>query len=139
LDFLFFRGNDFEMFFPWFLFSKGKEDWHKKANNSSKGVKKKVTAYNKKSLDVVFANLNVDIPRTPPIHRGGKKMNKASCRTVCVEATKVTTLVCVDILEVGKDKLSCQGLAQKFTMNENEIIKVLFKKGIATIENPTLD
>jgi len=93
----------------------------------------------KKSLDVVFANLNIDIPRTPSIHRGGKKMNKASCRTMCVEATKATTLVCVDILEVGKDKLSCQGFAQKFTMNENEIIKVLFKKGIATIENPTLD
>jgi len=130
------------MFFPWFLFSKSKEDWHKKANNSSKGVKKKVIAYNKKSLDVVFANLNVDIPITPPICKGGKKMNKASCKTMCVEATKATkatTLVCVDILEVYKDKLSCQGLAQKFTMNENEIIKVLFKKGITTIVNWTLD
>jgi hypothetical protein len=26
LNFLLFHGNDFEMFFPWSLFSKGKED-----------------------------------------------------------------------------------------------------------------
>ncbi len=90
-------------------------------------------------MDVVFANLNVDIPRTPPIRRGGKEMNKVSCRTMCVEATKAITLVCVGILEVCKDKLSCQGLVQKFAMNENEIIKVLLKKGIATTVNQTLD
>jgi hypothetical protein len=66
-------------------------------------------------------------------------MNKASCRTTCVEVTKAITLVCVDILEVCKDKLSCQRFAQKFTMNENEIIKVLLKKGIATTVNQTLD
>ncbi len=96
-------------------------------------------AYNKKSLDVVFADLNVDIQGAPPIRRGGKKMNKVSHRTMCVKATKATTLVCVDILEVGKDKLSCQGLAQKFVINDNEIIKVLFNKRIATIMNRTLD
>ncbi len=62
-------------------------------------------------------------------------MNKASHRAMCVKIVKATTLVCVDILKVGKDKLSCQGLAQKFTINDNEIIKVLFKKGIATIVN----
>jgi hypothetical protein len=50
------------MFFPWFLFSKGKEDLCKKANNPSEGVKKKMIAYSKKSLDVIFANLNIDIP-----------------------------------------------------------------------------
>jgi hypothetical protein len=36
---------------------------------------------------------------------------------------------------VGKDKLSCQELAQKLAINDSEIIKVLFKKGIATIVN----
>ncbi len=66
-------------------------------------------------------------------------MNKASCRTMCAEATKATSLVCVNILEIGKDKLSCQGLAQKFTINDNEIITVLFKKGITTIVISTLD
>ncbi len=40
---------------------------------------------------------------------------------------------------IGKDKLSCQELAQKLAINDNEIIKVLFKKGIATIMNRTLD
>jgi hypothetical protein len=44
------------MFFPWSLFSEGKEDWCKKVNNPSKGVKKTMIACNKKSLDVVFIN-----------------------------------------------------------------------------------
>jgi hypothetical protein len=83
--------------------------------------------------------LNVDIPKALPICKGGKKMNKGSRRAMCAETTKATSLVCVDILEIGKDKLSCQGLAQKFTINDNEIIKVLFKKGITTIVNSTLD
>jgi hypothetical protein len=129
----------FKMFFPWSLFSKGEKDWHKKANNPFDGVKRRVIACNKKKLDVVFAYLNIDILGTPPVCKGGRKMNKASHRTMCEEATKVTTFVCVDILEVGKDKLSCQELAQKLTINDNEIIKVLFKKGIATIVNQTLD
>jgi translation initiation factor IF-2 len=66
-------------------------------------------------------------------------MDKASCRTMCVEATKTTTPICVDILEVGKYKLSCQDLVQKLAINDSEIIKVLFKKGIATTVNWTLD
>ncbi len=68
----------------------------------------------------------------------GKKMNKASHRTMCAKVVK-TTLVHVDILEVSKDKLSCQELAQKLAINDNEIVKVLFKKRIATIVNWTLD
>jgi len=47
LDFIFLHGNDFEMFFPWFLFSKGEEDWRKKANNPSEGVKIKMTTCDK--------------------------------------------------------------------------------------------
>jgi len=61
-------------------------------------------------------------------------MNKASHRAMCAKVVK-TTLVHVDILEVSKDKLSCQELAQKLTINDNEIVKVLFKKRIATIVN----
>jgi hypothetical protein len=92
-------------------------------------------ACNKESLDVIFVDLNIDIAGPPLIRKGGRKMNKASRRAMCAEATKAIIHVCVDILKVGKDKLSCQGLAQKFTINDNEIIKVLFKKGIATIVN----
>jgi hypothetical protein len=61
--------NDFEMFFPWSLFSKGKEDWCKMANNPSKGVKKTMITCNKESLDVVFVDLNIDIPRAPPVRK----------------------------------------------------------------------
>ncbi len=99
------------------------------------GVKRRVTTCNKESLDVVFADFNIDIPRAPPIRRGGKKMNKASHTSMCAKVVKATTPIRVDILEVGKDKLSCQELAQKLAMNDNEIVKVLFKKGIATIVN----
>jgi hypothetical protein len=90
-------------------------------------------------LDVVFANLNIDIPRAPPVRRGGRKMNKASYRVMCAKTIKSTTPICVDILEVGKDKLSCQKLVQKLAINDNEIVKLFFKKGIATIVNHTLD
>jgi hypothetical protein len=69
LDFLIFHGNDFEMFFPWSLFSKGKEDWCKKANNPFKNVKRRVTAYNKKYLDVVFVDLNIDILGAPIVRK----------------------------------------------------------------------
>jgi hypothetical protein len=96
-------------------------------------------AYNNKSLDVVFVDLNIDILGTPPFRKGGKKMNKVRHKTKCAKGIKVTTFVCVDILEVCKDKLSCQGLAQKFTINDNKIIKVFFKKGIAAIVNQKLD
>ncbi len=64
-------------------------------------------------MDVVFANLNIDIPRAPPVCKGGKKMNKANYRAMCAKAVKATTPIRVDILEVGKDKLSCQEFVQK--------------------------
>jgi hypothetical protein len=66
-------------------------------------------------------------------------MNKVSCTTMCAEEVKATTSICVDILEVGKDKLSCQKLAQKIAINDNDIINALFKKGNPTIMNLTLD
>jgi hypothetical protein len=90
-------------------------------------------------LDLVFIDLNVDILGAPPVCRGGKKMNKVRRKIMCAKATKVTTLVCVDILDVCKDKFSCQGLAQKFAIDDNKIIRVLFKKGITTIVNRKLD
>jgi hypothetical protein len=83
--------------------------------------------------------LNIDIPKATPIRKGGRKMIKVSRRAMCAKVAKATTPICVDILEVSKDKLSCQELAQKLAINDNEIIKVLFKKGIATIMNQTLD
>jgi hypothetical protein len=54
---------------------------------------------------------------------------------MCVKVAKTTTLICVDILEVGKDRFSYKELVQKLAINDNEIVKVLFKKGIATIVN----
>jgi small GTP-binding protein len=118
---------------------KGKEDWRKKANNPSEGVKRRVTARDKESLDVVSADLNIDIPGAPAVRRGGRKMNKASRRAMRAEAAKAAAPVRVDILEVGKEGLSCQELAQKLAINDSEIVKVLFKKGIATTVNQTLD
>jgi hypothetical protein len=91
LDFLLLHGNDFEMFFPWFLFSKGKEDWHKKTNNPSKGVKRRMITCNKESLDVVFVDLNIDILGAPLVCRHGKKMNKASRGAMCAKITKTTS------------------------------------------------
>jgi hypothetical protein len=66
-------------------------------------------------------------------------MNKASRKAMCVEVAKTTLPICIDTLEVGKDRLSCKKLAQKLAINESDIIKDLFKKGIANIVNLTLD
>jgi hypothetical protein len=65
-------------------------------------VKRRVIACNKKSLNVVFVDLNIDILRTSLVHRGGKKMNKANYRAMCAKAAKATTPMCVDILELAR-------------------------------------
>jgi hypothetical protein len=44
-----------------------------KANNPSKGVKKTMIAYNKKSLDVVFIDSNIDILGAPPVRRVARR------------------------------------------------------------------
>ncbi len=90
------------MFLPCSLFSKGKEDWHKKANNPSTGVKRRMIAWNKESSDVVFVDLNIDILGAPLVRRGEKKMNKASRKAMCAKAVKATTPICVNILELAK-------------------------------------
>ncbi len=102
MDFLLLHGNDFEMFFPWSLFLKGKEDWHKKANNPSEGVKRRMIACNKESLDVVFVDLNIDILGAPLVCKGVKKINKASRKVMCAKVAKATTFICVDILELAR-------------------------------------
>lgn len=97
-----------------------------------------MSARDKESLDVV-TDLNIDIPGAPAARRGGRKMNKASRKAIRAEAARAAAPVKVDILEVGLEGMSCQELAQKLAINDSEIVKVLFMKGIGTTVNQTLD
>jgi hypothetical protein len=130
LDYFLLRGNDFEMFFPWSLFSKGKENWCKKANNPFEGVKRRVTTCNKEFLDVVFVDSNIDILRAPPIRRGGRKMNKASHRAMCAKAVKATTPIRVDILEVGKDNFHAKSWFKSSLSMTMRLSRFFSRKGL---------
>lgn len=114
---------------------KGKEDWRKKANNTvSDGAKRRVSARNKDSMDGVADLLGASTSR-----RSGRKMNKASRKALRVEAARLAAPVKVEILEVGEEGMSCQELAEALAVNDSEIVKVLFMKGIGITVNQTLD
>lgn len=114
---------------------KGKEDWRKRANNTvSDGAKRRVSARNEDSMEGVADLLGASTSR-----RGGRKMNKASRKALRVEAARLAAPVKVEILEVGPEGLSCQELAEALAINDSEIVKVLFMKGIGITVNQTLD
>jgi len=114
---------------------KGKEDWRKKANNTvSDGAKRRVSARDKDSMDVVADLLGASTSR-----RGGRKMSKASRKAIRQEAARAAAPVKAEILEVGPEGMSCQALAEALAVNDSEIVKVLFMKGIGITVNQTLD
>ncbi|XP_024390329.1 uncharacterized protein [Physcomitrium patens] len=110
---------------------KGKEDWRKKAaSNVSDGAKRRV-ARKQDSLDGDMMGAKA--------RRGGKKMTKASRKAIKMEAARAAAPVKAEILEVGPEGMSCQDLAAALALNDSEIVKVLFMKGIAITVNQTLD
>ncbi|KAG0625920.1 hypothetical protein M758_2G088400 [Ceratodon purpureus] len=114
---------------------KGKEDWRKKATNSvSDGAKRRVSARNKDSMDGV-----ADLMGGKTARRGGRKMSKASRKAIRLEAARLAAPVKAEILEVGPEGMSCQELAEALAVNDSEIVKVLFMKGIGITVNQTLD
>ena len=70
---------------------------------------------------------------------GARKMTKASRKAARVEAARASAPVKVDILEVGNQGMSVPDLAQKLAVNDADIVKTLFMKGISTTVNQTLD
>ena len=114
---------------------KGKEDWRKKAaNNVSDGAKRRISARNIDSMDGI-----TDEVVAKPARRGGKKMSKASRKAIRLEAARAAAPVKAEILEVGPEGMSCQVLAEALAVNDSEIVKVLFMKGIGITVNQTLD
>ncbi|KAI5066937.1 hypothetical protein GOP47_0017465 [Adiantum capillus-veneris] len=118
--------------------SKGKdskEDWRKKSS-STDGLKRRVGTKASKPDDAA----DVDIPGTAVgTRRGGRKMTKATRKAAREQAALAAAPVKVDILEIGAQGMSVPDLAQKLAVNDSQIIKTLFLKGIATTVNQTLD
>ncbi|CAM6092922.1 unnamed protein product [Calypogeia fissa] len=118
---------------------KGKEDWRKKQTSSvSDGARRRVAAREKDDADAA-----VDLD-SPIVGKGlarprARKQTKASRKAVKAEAARAAAPVKVDILEVGKEGMSVADLAAKLAVNDGEVVKTLFLKGIATMVNQTLD
>ncbi|CAI6002351.1 unnamed protein product [Closterium sp. NIES-65] len=71
--------------------------------------------------------------------RGNRKQSKASRRAAREEAKKAAAPVQAEILEVGKEGMSVQELARELAVNDSDVVKALFMKGIATTVNQVLD
>jgi hypothetical protein len=93
-------------------------------------VKRKVIACNKKFLDVVFVDLNIDIPITPLVHKGGKTMNKASCRAVCAKSAKTTTPICVYILELARTNFHAKSWLKSSLSMTMKLSRFFSRKGL---------
>lgn len=113
-----------------------KEDWRKKSASTGDGLKKRVGVKGSKPDDAA----DVDIPGgAVAARRGGRKMSKATRKAAREQAARAAAPVKVEMLEVGAQGMSVPDLAQKLAVNDSEIIKTLFLKGIATTVNQTLD
>ncbi|KAL3688306.1 hypothetical protein R1sor_014615 [Riccia sorocarpa] len=116
--------------------AKGKEEWRKKAaQNVSDGARRRIVSKNK---DADAAAGDFGIPGVGK-ERRGRKFTKASRKAAKAELARAAAPVRVDILEVGKEGMSVQDLAAKLAVNDGEVVKTLFMKGIATMVNQTLD
>ncbi|KAL2633034.1 hypothetical protein R1flu_004513 [Riccia fluitans] len=116
--------------------TKGKEEWRKKAaQNVSDGARRRIVS---KSKDADAGDLDIAIPGVGK-ERRGRKFTKASRKAAKAELARAAAPVRVEILEVGKEGMSVQDLAAKLAVNDGEVVKTLFMKGIATMVNQTLD
>ncbi|KAJ7532880.1 hypothetical protein O6H91_13G023800 [Diphasiastrum complanatum] len=110
--------------------SKGKEDRRNKLTEVMDGAKRRGARVEK-------GDGNVDSVATSG--QRGRKYTKARRKAERVEAAKAAAPVRVDILEVGKQGMSVQDLAHKLAVNDGDVVKTLFMKGIVTTVNQILD
>lgn len=113
-----------------------KEDWRKKSASTGDGLKRRLGPKGSVPDDTVDVDLS---GATGITRRGGRKMTKATRKAAREQAARAAAPVKVEILEVGKQGMSVPDLAQKLAVNDAEIVKMLFLKGIATTVNQTLD
>lgn len=114
--------------------AKGKEDWRKKSAPTGDGLKRRLGSKGSEPDDT--GDLR---GATGTARRGGRKMTKATRKAAREQAARAAAPVKVEILEIGKQGMSVPDLAQSLAVNDAEIVKTLFLKGIATTVNQTLD
>ncbi|BBN05050.1 translation initiation factor IF-2 [Marchantia polymorpha subsp. ruderalis] len=117
---------------------KGKEDWRKKAAAGVSDGSRRRMVSKSKDADAATGDLDIAIPGVGSGRRG-RKFTKASRKAAKAELARAAAPVKVEILEVGKEGMSVQDLAAKLAINDGEVVKTLFMKGIATMVNQTLD
>lgn len=113
-----------------------KEDWRKKSAATGDGLKRRLGLKGSEPDDTVDVDLR---GATGTTRRGGRKMTKATRKAAREQAARAAAPVKVTILEIGKQGMSVPDLAQNLAVNDAEIVKTLFLKGIATTVNQTLD
>eukprot|EP00250_Pteridium_aquilinum_P019081 c24285_g1_i1 orf=829-4104(-) len=113
-----------------------KEDWRKKSAPVGDGLKRRLGPKESERDDTA----DVDVRGgAGTARRGGRKMTKATRKAAREQAARAAAPVKVEMLEIGKQGMSVPDLAQKLAVNDAEIVKTLFLKGIATTVNQTLD
>eukprot|EP00271_Cylindrocystis_brebissonii_P018651 TRINITY_DN5397_c0_g1_i1.p1 TRINITY_DN5397_c0_g1~~TRINITY_DN5397_c0_g1_i1.p1 ORF type:complete len:1734 (+),score=332.66 TRINITY_DN5397_c0_g1_i1:240-5441(+) len=70
---------------------------------------------------------------------GNRKQSKSSRKAARAEAARANAPVKAEILEVGKQGMSVQELAMQLCINDSDVVRCLFMKGIMTTVNQTLD
>lgn len=117
-------------------FSKTK-DWRRKSDNTG-GLKRRLASSKDAIADDEAKELNVPIAGLSNA-RKSRKFSKASRKAARAQAARAAAPVKVEILEVGKQGMSVPELAHNLAVNEAEVVKTLFVKGIMTSVTQTLD
>eukprot|EP00897_Mesotaenium_endlicherianum_P005096 jgi/Mesen1/4614/ME000234S03862 len=107
---------------------KGKDAWKAKSTAGGEaGAKRRVVGRGKRETR--------DVGEVLTKRRGSKASRKAAR----AEAARANAPVKAEILEVGKAGMSVQDLAEQLAINDSDVVRTLFIKGIASTVNQTLD
>lgn len=115
-----------------------KDDYRKKNAPAGGGQRRRMFDDDVDIPDEVSSELNVSIPGAA-VARKGRKWSKASRKAARLQAAKEAAPVKVEILEVGKEGMSIEELANNLAIGEGEILGYFYSKGIKPDGVQTLD
>lgn len=113
------------------------KDWRRKSDNTG-ALRRRLASSEDAIVDDEVKELNVPIPGLSNA-RKSRKFSKASRKAARAQAAREAAPVKVEILEVGKQGMPVPELASNLAVNEAEIVRTLFLKGIMTSVTQTLD
>ncbi|GBG84871.1 hypothetical protein CBR_g39246 [Chara braunii] len=130
--------------------AKGREDWRKKNEGEGPRRRSLVATRGAKNDEDVDLEMEEEVGEgvIPDLggllgqkRKGGgkRKRTKADKARQRAEAAKAAAPVRVEILEVGKEGMAVADLAHHLAVNDSEVVKTLFLKGVMSMVNQVLD